>query len=154
MTVDTGLWYKVPKYEDVVKAIEKDYKVKLPERTALQFWDSFALSQYKDQVAELQAGEEARHDHQGMEAAVQQAAEEQGLTRRELSTYMTHLQAQNSSAVQELQRQLGEQSAAHQRALQEQGTQFAAQLAQESQRADRREAAARQAMQALREAPP
>jgi len=153
MTVDTGLWYKVPKYEDVVKAIERDYKVKLPERTALQFWDSFALSQYKDQVAELQAGEEARHDHQGMEAAVQQAAEEQGLTRRELSTFMTHLQAQNSSAVQELQRQLGEQSAAHQRALQEQGAQFAAQLAQESQRADRREAAARQAMQALREAP-
>ena len=39
-----------------MKAIEKDYKVKLPERTALQFWDSFALSQYKDQVAELQAG--------------------------------------------------------------------------------------------------
>ena len=153
MTVDTGLWFKVPKYEDVVKAIEKDYKVKLPERTALQFWDSFALSQYRDQVAELQAGEEARHDHQAMEASVQQAAEEQGLTRRELSTYLTHLQAQNSSAVQELQRQLGEQTAAHQRALQEQGTQFATQLAQESQRADRREAAARQAMQALREAP-
>ena len=57
MAVDTGLWYKVPKYEDVVKAIEHDYKVKLPERTALQFWDSFALSQYKEHVAELQAGE-------------------------------------------------------------------------------------------------
>ena len=56
MTVDTGLWYKRPKYEDVVKAIERDYKVKLPERTALQFWDSFALSQYRDQVAELQGG--------------------------------------------------------------------------------------------------
>ena len=55
MTVDTGLWYTVPKYEDVVKAIEKDYKVKLPERTALQFWDSFAFSQYKDQVADLRA---------------------------------------------------------------------------------------------------
>ena len=60
MAVDTGLWYTLPKYEDVVKAIQKDYKVKLPERTALQFWDSCALSQYKEQVAELQAGEEAR----------------------------------------------------------------------------------------------
>ena len=50
MTVDTGLWYTVPKYEDVVKAIQKDYKVKLPERTALQFWDSFACSQLREQT--------------------------------------------------------------------------------------------------------
>ena len=50
MTVDTGLWHKVPTYAEVVQAINKDYKVKLPARTSLQVWDSFAMSQYKEPV--------------------------------------------------------------------------------------------------------
>ena len=128
--------------------------MQLPDSTALQFWDSFAVSQLRENLSELKGGEEGRHDHAQMEATMHQAAGEQGLARRELSTYMTHLPAQNSNAVQDLQTQLGEQTAAHQRALQEQGVQFAAQLAQESQRADRREAAARMARESCARSSP
>ena len=48
-----ALWTRVPKYEEVARAIQKDYKVELPERTALTFWDSFALGQYRDMAAGL-----------------------------------------------------------------------------------------------------
>ena len=72
--LDLQLWPKAPKYEDVVRAIEKDYKVKLPERTALTFWDSFAMSHYRDMVAGLEGGQEAGRSHQQMEAAMEQAA--------------------------------------------------------------------------------
>ena len=152
--LDLGLWTKVPKYEDVVKDIEKDYKVRLPERTALTFWDSFALSQYRDMVAGLEGAQEGARAHQGMEAAMEEAVgQEEGVTRREMLAFMTQLQAQSSSAAQTLQQNLDQSAQAHRRALQEQGDQFARSLAEESQRAERRERAAQQAAQALREAP-
>jgi hypothetical protein len=151
--LDLQLWTKAPKYEDVVRAIEKDYKVKLPERTALTFWDSFAMSHYRDMVAGLEGGQEAGRSHQQMEAAMEQAAGEEGVTRREMMTFMDHLRAQSTGAAAQLQRNLDDATAAHHRALAEQGERFARALADESQRADRRERVAQQAAQALREAP-
>ena len=71
MTIDTGLWHKHATYEEVVQAIDKDYKVKLPKRTSLEIWDSFAMSQFKEQVAELQSSQQAVHEHHNMEAAMQ-----------------------------------------------------------------------------------
>ena len=100
MTIDTGLWHTNATYEEVVQAIGKDYKVKLPKRTSLEVWDSFAMSQYKEQVAELQSSQQAMHEHQQMEAAMQDAANEQGISRHELSTFMTHVAAQNTSAAE------------------------------------------------------
>ena len=35
-------WVKRPTYEEIVRDLEKDYKVKLPDRVALKFYDSFA----------------------------------------------------------------------------------------------------------------
>ena len=35
-------WKKRPTYEEIIKDLEKDYKVKLPDRVALNFYDSFA----------------------------------------------------------------------------------------------------------------
>ena len=96
MTIDTGLWYKVPTYAEVVQAIDKDYKVKLPKRTSLEIWDSFAMSQYKEQVAQLQESQQAGHLHHNMEASMQTAANEQGISRHELTTFMTHLAAQSA----------------------------------------------------------
>ena len=119
MTIDTGLWYKVPTYAEVVQAIDKDYKVKLPKRTSLEIWDSFAMSQYKEMQAELSEKQQAGHEHQNMEAAMQDAANEQGISRHELHTFMNHLVAQSTSAVQALQRQLDETSRAQQRIAQE-----------------------------------
>eukprot|EP00969_Alexandrium_andersonii_P246386 10887923-Alexandrium_andersonii.AAC.1 len=70
-----GLWTRVPKYEEVVRAIQKDYKVKLPDRTVLTFWDSFALSQYKDMVSGLEGAQEAGRAHQQMEPAMEEAGQ-------------------------------------------------------------------------------
>ena len=87
MTIDTGLWHKNATYEDVVAAINKDYKVTLPKRTSLEIWDSFAMSQFKEMQAELSENQRAGHDHQRMEAAMTDAAGEQGISRHDLNTF-------------------------------------------------------------------
>ena len=35
-------WAKIPTYDENIQDLEKDYKVKLPDRVALNFYDSFA----------------------------------------------------------------------------------------------------------------
>ena len=89
-------------YEEVVQAKDKDYKVKLPKRTSLEIWDSFAMSQFKEMQAELSEKQQAGHEHQNMEAAMQDAANEQGLGRHELHTFMNHLAVQSTSAADTL----------------------------------------------------
>ena len=96
------------------------------------------MSQYKEQVAQLQEGQQAVHEHHNMEAAMQDAANDQGISRHELHTFMNHLAAQSTSAAETLQRQLNETSQAQQRAMAEQGNAFAQALAEQSQAADRR----------------
>eukprot|EP00969_Alexandrium_andersonii_P071856 3171726-Alexandrium_andersonii.AAC.1 len=64
-----------------------------------------------------------------MEAAMEQAAGEEGVTRRELATFMDQLQAQSTGAAAQLQRDLDDATAANRRALQEHGEQFARALA-------------------------
>ena len=120
MTIDTGLWHNNATYEEVVQSVQKDYTLKLPKRTSLEIWDSFAMSQYKEMQAELSDRQQAGHDHQRMEAAMTDAAGEQGISRHELNTFMTHLTAQNTSAVQALQRQLDETGRAQQRTVEKQ----------------------------------
>ena len=81
-SLDLGFWARVPKYDEVVRAIQKDYKVQLPERTALTWWDSFALGRYREMVADLEGAQEAGRAHQQMEAAMEEAAgQEEGVTR-------------------------------------------------------------------------
>ena len=38
-------WKKRQSYEEILRDIEKDYKVKLPDRVALNFYGSFAHTQ-------------------------------------------------------------------------------------------------------------
>ena len=78
MTIDTHLWTRQQRYEEVVAAIEKDYKVKLPPRTAVTFWDSYALSQFRGMVAELQNNEQARVEHVQMEGQCSRRQRNQG----------------------------------------------------------------------------
>ena len=40
-------WEKKPTYEEIIRDLEKDYKVKLPDRVALNFYDSFAHTQFQ-----------------------------------------------------------------------------------------------------------
>ena len=46
--VNTVEWSKRPTYEQILRDIDKDYKVKLPDRTAVQFYDSFAMSEFRN----------------------------------------------------------------------------------------------------------
>ena len=40
-----------PTYSEVLNLIEADAdKIKLPERTGLEFWDSFAMGQYHEML--------------------------------------------------------------------------------------------------------
>ena len=59
-------WKKRPTYEEVVASLEKDYKVKLPDRVALNFYDSFAHTQFQQMqqsVAASQQPVDAACDH-------------------------------------------------------------------------------------------
>ena len=72
-------WTKRPTHEEVLKTVDKDFKVKLPDRTALSFYDSFAMGQFREmqqQIANSQQATDAGRDH-----AMTQAAEEQDTTR-------------------------------------------------------------------------
>ena len=58
--VDKGLFRKKPTYSEILSSIERDEdKIELPERTALAFWDSFAMGQYKQLLETAAAGTQA-----------------------------------------------------------------------------------------------
>ena len=48
-------WVKRPTYEEIVRDLEKDYKVKLPDRAALNFYDSFAHTQFQQMQQSITA---------------------------------------------------------------------------------------------------
>ena len=54
-------WEKKPTYEEIIRELEKDYKVKLPGRTALNFYDSFAHTQFQ-QVQQSISGSQQNVD--------------------------------------------------------------------------------------------
>ena len=59
-------WTKRPTYEEIVRDLEKDYKVKLPDRVALSFYDSFAHAQFQqmqNQISTSQTNVDAARDH-------------------------------------------------------------------------------------------
>ena len=85
-------WTKRPTFGDVVAEVQTDFKVKLPARTAVTFYDSFAMGQFREMAASARDGEEARHDHAELQQAVQTAAQEPGspteTSRRILTSYL------------------------------------------------------------------
>ena len=52
--VNTVEWSKRPTYEQILRDIDTDYKVKLPDRTAVQFYDSFAMSEFRNMQQEIE----------------------------------------------------------------------------------------------------
>ena len=79
-----------PTYNEVLNLIEADAdKVTLPERTGVEFWDSFAMNQYRQMLQQTAEGDNRVAEHQQMDAAMTQAATEQdGVTRAELLSFM------------------------------------------------------------------
>ena len=59
-------WTKRPTYEEIVADLNKDYKVKLPDRVALNFYDSFAHTQFQQMQQSVTASQQnvdAARDH-------------------------------------------------------------------------------------------
>ena len=71
---------KRPTYEEVVKDIEKDYKVKLPHRVALHVHDSFAMAQFREQQQAIVEGQQSADE--ARDQAMTQAADETGIGKR------------------------------------------------------------------------
>ena len=130
-------WVKRPTYEEVVKYIEKDYKVKLPNRVALHFHDSFAMAQFREQQQAIVEGQ--RSADEARDEAMTQAADENGIGRRELLEFAQQLCHQKSAAISELKSQHAASAAADRRAAQAQAESFARQLAEHQVRTDNKE---------------
>ena len=59
-------WTKRPTYEEIIKDLEKDYKVNLPGRVALNFYDSLARTQFQQRhhaISTSQQNVDAARDH-------------------------------------------------------------------------------------------
>ena len=140
--VNPGLFRKKPTYLEILNAIERDEdKITLPERVALNFWDSFAMGQYREMVSQLREGQQNHADHQQMEAAMTQAAtENDGVTRSELMGFMQQMQQSNSAAQATLQQQLNESIQATRKATEQHAASIAQEIAIQSRKQDARDA--------------
>ena len=49
----TIAWSKRPTYEEVLETLDTDYKVKLPDRSAVSFYDSFAMGQFREMQQQI-----------------------------------------------------------------------------------------------------
>ena len=71
--VDQG-FRKKPTYSEILSSIERDEdKIQLPERTALTFWDSFAMGQYKEMLETAAVGQQGQAERVQLDASMTQA---------------------------------------------------------------------------------
>ena len=91
-------WTKRPTYEEILRDLEKDYKVKLPYRVALNFYDSFAhtqLQQMQHDISTSQQNVDAARDH-----AVSMAVGDSDTSRHAILQHAAQTQQQHSAARQ------------------------------------------------------
>ena len=94
-------WTKKPTYEEVLQQLEKDNKIKLPNRVALQFYDSFAMSKSREQQQMLTT-HGAVADEQRDEA-MGQAVAETGVGKQELLQLVHQTKRQSQIVNEQLQ---------------------------------------------------
>ena len=100
------MWTKRPTYEEVLDQLEKDYVVKLPNRVALDLYDSFAATQCREQQQALSAHAESS-DHNRDEAMRRAAGETgEGPTRHEFVQFAQHLRSQSQGGNAQLRQGL------------------------------------------------
>ena len=136
LRVNQAVWSKRPTYEEILRDMETDYKVKLPDRVALQFYDSFAMTQFRELQQQTNESEAQKDEHR--QEAVAQAANAEGVGRHELGQFVHQLHQQSKSANTELINGLNASAEHHRRTSQEQAAAFARQMAEEQLRMDSR----------------
>ena len=136
--IDQG-FRKKPTYSEILSSIERDEdKIQLPERTALTFWDSFAMGQYKEMLETSAAGQQAQGERIQMDTAMTQAATEEGLNRQELAGFMRDMNTQNTAAHSTLA-QMQENIDATRRAAEAHAQSIAQEIATQSRKQDQRD---------------
>ena len=133
------MWTKRPTYEELLGEIEKDYARKLPDRVALQCYDSFAMAQFREQEQAIHA-RQATADEFRDEAMRQAAAEtgDGGVTKHEFMQFAQQLNSQSQDVNKQLQQGLQQSAQEHQRGLQRQAEKCWRQMAEERARSDKR----------------
>ena len=148
-----GLFRKKPTYNELLDLLERDEdKIQLPERIGLSFMDSFAMGQYKEMVQQQQEGGQRVAEHQQMDAAMTNAATEEGVNRQELLGFMQQMQAANSSAQAQLQEQLNASISGQQRANETHAAAIAQQIATHTRKQDDRDTIVGELRQSLAQA--
>ena len=111
-------WTKRPTYEELIKDLEKDYKVKLPDRAALSFYDSFAHTQFQQMqhnISTSQQNVDNARDH-----AMSMAADDEDTSKHTMLQRAAQMRQQNSAALQEAQRLNSQMAETHERSRQQQ----------------------------------
>ena len=130
-------WVKRPTYEEIVRDLEKDYKVKLPDRVALNFYDSFAHTQFQQMQQSISASQQNVDD--ARDHAMSMAADEQDTSRHAILQHAAQMQQQNSAALQEAQRLNAQLQESHERSRQQQAEEMARLIAQQPVERDNRD---------------
>ena len=130
-------WVKRPTYEEIVRDLEKDYKVKLPDRVALNFYDSFAHTQFQQMQQSISASQQNVDD--ARDHAMSMAADEQDTSRHAILQHAAQMQQQNSAALQEAQRLNAQLQESHERSRQQQAEEMARLIAQQQVERDNRD---------------
>ena len=95
-----AVWSNRPTYEEILRDMETDYKVRLPDRVALQFYDSFAMTQFIEM--QQQTNESAAQKDEHRREAVVSAAADEGVGRQELQQFANQLHQQSQQVNAEL----------------------------------------------------
>ena len=122
-------WTKRPTYEETIKDLEKDYKVKLPDRVALNFYDSFAhtqLQQTQHDISTSQQNVDAARYH-----AMSMATDDASTSRHAILQPAVRMQQQSSAALQDAQRLNAQIAEMHERSRQQQAEEMAKLIAQQ-----------------------
>ena len=88
------MWTNRPTYEEILGQLSKDYVVKLPDRVALKFYDSFTMGQFREQQVALRGHGSQADLHR--EEAMGSAAEENGMTKREFMHFAAQVHQQSA----------------------------------------------------------
>ena len=98
------LWTKKPTYEEVLQQLEKDYKIKLPNRVALEFYDSFAMSKFREQQQMITTHGAAADEQR--DEAMGQAAAESGIGKQGLLSFAQQMNQQSQHVNEQLRRDM------------------------------------------------
>ena len=87
-----------PTFAIAEEVIKKDFKLKLPSRTAIHIWNSPEISQFRGYQEELDSTEDRKHNFEREQAEIHQAARGEGVHVPDMNMVGEAIHHQNQSA--------------------------------------------------------